>query len=122
MWVVSPFLTLWAIVVMVIFQNSGSIGIKPKRYTIEWMQAIRERERQENTNPVTRYLDRRRTDRGCRRSGSASARRTRTPSRGTWTVAARIVEAVDQGARAPGEHEPRHEVPGPSPHGSWRHL
>merc|ERR1712226_477972 len=55
---------LWAITVMVIFQNAGSIGIKPKRYTIEWMQATRERERQENTNPVTRYLDRRRTERG----------------------------------------------------------
>merc|ERR1711957_955946 len=59
-----PFLTLWAIVVMVIFQNSGSIGIKPKRYTIEWMQATKERGSQENTNPVTRYLDRRRTERG----------------------------------------------------------
>merc|ERR1719394_1009205 len=60
----TPFLTLWAVVVMVIFQNAGSIGIKPKRYTIEWMQATKERERQENTNPVTRYLDRRRTERG----------------------------------------------------------
>merc|ERR1712107_676199 len=59
MWVVTPFLTLWAITTMVIFQNAGSTGIKPKRYTIEWMQATKERERQENTNPVTRYLDRR---------------------------------------------------------------
>lgn len=63
-WVVSPFLIVWALSVMVVVQNSGSIGIKPKRYTIEWMQATRERERQENTNPVTRYLDRRRTERG----------------------------------------------------------
>eukprot|EP00440_Ansanella_granifera_P013856 gb/GFBE01015055.1/.p1 GENE.gb/GFBE01015055.1/~~gb/GFBE01015055.1/.p1 ORF type:complete len:112 (+),score=24.77 gb/GFBE01015055.1/:1-336(+) len=55
---------MWALLVMVVFQNAGSIGIRPKRYTIEWMQANRERERQENTNPVTRYLDRRRTERG----------------------------------------------------------
>merc|ERR1711933_76520 len=64
MWVMTPFLTLWAITVMVIFQNSGSIGIKPKWYTIEWLLATKERERQENTNPVTRYLDRRRAERG----------------------------------------------------------
>merc|ERR1712066_757137 len=44
--------------------NAGSIGIKPKRYTIEWIQANKERERIENTNPVTRYLDRRRHERG----------------------------------------------------------
>merc|ERR1712060_460829 len=44
--------------------NAGSIGIRPKRYTIEWMNAQRERERIENCNPVTRYLDRRRTERG----------------------------------------------------------
>merc|ERR1712113_1083478 len=30
----------------------------------EWMQTTKERERQENTNPVTRYLDRRRNERG----------------------------------------------------------
>merc|ERR1712194_645595 len=30
---------------------------------------------------------------GCRRRGSVSARRTRTPSRGTWTVAVRSVAA-----------------------------
>jgi len=65
MWVVTPFLVLWALTTMVIFQNAGSIGIKPKRYTIEWIQATKERERIENTNPVTRYLDRRRTERGC---------------------------------------------------------
>ncbi|CAK9053390.1 unnamed protein product [Durusdinium trenchii] len=63
-WVVSPIMITLAIVFMMIFQNAGSIGIRPKRYTIEWMQANRERERQENTNPVTRYLDRRRTERG----------------------------------------------------------
>jgi len=64
MWIMAPILSLWSIIFMIIFQNSGSIGIKPKRYTIEWMQATRERERQENTNPVTRYLDRRRNERG----------------------------------------------------------
>jgi len=64
MWVCSPFLIVWAITTMVIFQNAGSIGVKPKRYTPEWMQATKERERQENTNPVTRYLDRRRGERG----------------------------------------------------------
>merc|ERR1712137_1043647 len=64
MWCVAPWLTLWAITFMVIFQNYGGIGIKPKRYTIEWMQATKERERIENCNPVTRYLDRRRAERG----------------------------------------------------------
>merc|ERR1712070_168596 len=64
MWVCTPFLVLWALTTMVIFQNAGSIGIKPKRYTIEWIQATKERERIENTNPVTRYLDRRREERG----------------------------------------------------------
>eukprot|EP00929_Paragymnodinium_shiwhaense_P073636 TRINITY_DN375_c0_g1_i4.p2 TRINITY_DN375_c0_g1~~TRINITY_DN375_c0_g1_i4.p2 ORF type:complete len:219 (-),score=36.66 TRINITY_DN375_c0_g1_i4:139-795(-) len=63
-WSVAPVLVLWALVTMVVFQNAGSIGIKPKRYTIEWMQASKERERQENCNPVTRYLDRRREERG----------------------------------------------------------
>merc|ERR1712014_352688 len=61
---VIPWLVLWALTTMVIFQNMGSIGIKPKRYTIEWIQATKERERQENCNPVTRYLDRRRAERG----------------------------------------------------------
>eukprot|EP00747_Dinoflagellata_sp_TGD_P099580 gnl/TRDRNA2_/TRDRNA2_167791_c0_seq1.p1 gnl/TRDRNA2_/TRDRNA2_167791_c0~~gnl/TRDRNA2_/TRDRNA2_167791_c0_seq1.p1 ORF type:complete len:229 (+),score=43.81 gnl/TRDRNA2_/TRDRNA2_167791_c0_seq1:62-748(+) len=64
MWVASPFLITASIVFMVIFQNMGSIGIKPKRYTIEWQNATKERERIENTNPVTRYLDRRRNERG----------------------------------------------------------
>lgn len=40
------------------------IGIKPKRYTLEWMLANKERERAENSNPMTRYLDRRRKERG----------------------------------------------------------
>ncbi|CAK0823024.1 unnamed protein product, partial [Prorocentrum cordatum] len=64
MWVVTPWLVLWSLVTMVIFQNAGSVGIRPKRYTVEWLQATKERERIENTNPVTRYLDRRRTERG----------------------------------------------------------
>jgi len=64
MWVITPFLVVWSLVTMVIVQNGGSIGIKPKRYTIEWIQATKERERCENTNPVTRYLDRRRAERG----------------------------------------------------------
>ncbi|OEH80525.1 hypothetical protein cyc_07811 [Cyclospora cayetanensis] len=40
------------------------IGIKPKRYTKDWMLANKERERAENSNPMTRYLDRRRKERG----------------------------------------------------------
>mmetsp|Transcript_5086 Transcript_5086/g.12198 ORF Transcript_5086/g.12198 Transcript_5086/m.12198 type:complete len:226 (+) Transcript_5086:58-735(+) len=63
-WVVIPCLALWAITTMVVVQNAGSFGIRPKRYTIEWLMATKERERIENTNPVTRYLDRRRTERG----------------------------------------------------------
>ncbi len=45
-------------------QKTGNIGIKPKRYTIDWCQATKERERVENSNPVTRYLDRRVAERG----------------------------------------------------------
>jgi hypothetical protein len=64
MWVMSPWLVLWAITTMVLFQNAGSINVRPKRFTPEWMQATKERERIENCNPVTRYLDRRRSERG----------------------------------------------------------
>ena len=62
-WMVTPVLVGMALCIMVVFQNGGSIGIKPKRYTIEWVEATKERERIENTNPVTRYLDRRRYER-----------------------------------------------------------
>ncbi|XP_952419.1 uncharacterized protein TA12410 [Theileria annulata] len=47
-----------------LIQNSFLIGIKPKRYTIEWINAEKERALAENTNPVTRYLERRRSERG----------------------------------------------------------
>ncbi|KAK1938563.1 CG8 protein [Babesia divergens] len=47
-----------------LFQNMMLIGIKPKRYTIEWIEAQKERELAENTNPISRYLDRRRSERG----------------------------------------------------------
>jgi len=63
-WVGAPFFCLAVFIGSNIFQNMGSIGIKPKRYTVEWEEAQRERERAENTNPVTRYLDRRRSERG----------------------------------------------------------
>lgn len=42
----------------------GTIGIKPKRYTVEWLEAQKERDRIENSNAVTNYLDRRRKERG----------------------------------------------------------
>ncbi|KAF8819570.1 Cg8 family protein, partial [Cardiosporidium cionae] len=47
-----------------VISNMGCIGVRPKRYTIEWMEASKERDRAENTNPFTRYLDRRRKERG----------------------------------------------------------
>ncbi|KAK1442858.1 hypothetical protein BgAZ_303760 [Babesia gibsoni] len=47
-----------------LFQNMMLIGVKPKRYTIEWIEAQQERELAENTNPISRYLDRRRSERG----------------------------------------------------------
>ncbi|AFZ79163.1 hypothetical protein BEWA_020090 [Theileria equi strain WA] len=47
-----------------IIQNAFLIGIKPKRYTIEWINASKERDLAENTNPISRYLDRRRSERG----------------------------------------------------------
>ncbi|ORM40806.1 uncharacterized protein BXIN_2267 [Babesia sp. Xinjiang] len=47
-----------------LFQNMMLIGVKPKRYTIEWIEAQKERELAENTNPISRYLDRRRSERG----------------------------------------------------------
>eukprot|EP00388_Colpodella_angusta_P016102 GDKJ01039914.1.p1 GENE.GDKJ01039914.1~~GDKJ01039914.1.p1 ORF type:complete len:200 (+),score=47.58 GDKJ01039914.1:1-600(+) len=42
----------------------GTIGIKPKRFTVEWLEAQKERDRIENSNAVTNYLDRRRKERG----------------------------------------------------------
>jgi hypothetical protein len=44
--------------------NFRNIGVKPKRFTPEWVAAMKERERAENTNPVSRYMDRRRRERG----------------------------------------------------------
>jgi hypothetical protein len=44
--------------------NFRYIGVKPKRFTPEWIAAMKERERAENTNPVSRYMDRRRRERG----------------------------------------------------------
>jgi hypothetical protein len=63
-WVGFPLLLFMSIVGMTVLQNAGSIGIRPKRYTEEWVIATKERERVENCNPVTRYLDRRRAERG----------------------------------------------------------
>merc|ERR1711862_476030 len=78
LWVGAPFLILGVFVLSMILQNAGSIGIKPKRYSIEWIQANRERERQENTNPVTRYLDRRRQSEAASGWPSTTCRGTRT--------------------------------------------
>jgi len=64
LWVGVPFLIGGMMMMMIFIQNAGSIGIKPKRYTQEWLVATKERERVENTNPITRYLDRRRRERG----------------------------------------------------------
>ncbi|CEM07841.1 unnamed protein product [Vitrella brassicaformis CCMP3155] len=44
--------------------QGGAIGVKPKRYTVEWQEAEKERDRAENANPCTRYLERRRKERG----------------------------------------------------------
>lgn len=51
-------------IVSLLLLNARSIGVKPKRYTIEWREAEKERARAENANPCTRYLDRRRKERG----------------------------------------------------------
>lgn len=63
-WFMFPFLftTIWTFSFFLI--NARFIGVKPRRYTPEWIAAAKERERAENTNPVTRYLDRRRSERG----------------------------------------------------------
>merc|ERR1712061_157171 len=58
-WVGAPVLCSFLIAMILIFKNANCIGIKPKRYTIDWLHAQKERERTENGNPVTRYLDRR---------------------------------------------------------------
>ncbi|GFE54759.1 CG8 [Babesia ovis] len=55
-------LTIFSIAFLI--QNMMLIGVKPKRYTVEWIEAQKERELAENTNPITRYLDRRRRERG----------------------------------------------------------
>ncbi|KNG77299.1 hypothetical protein PFMG_03507, partial [Plasmodium falciparum IGH-CR14] len=46
------------------FHHISYLVIKPKRFTVECVEANKERERAENTNPITRYLDRRRKERG----------------------------------------------------------
>ena len=63
-WVAFPllFTLLWSTASVLL--NARNIGVKPKRFTPEWMAAAKERERAENTNPVTRYMDRRRRERG----------------------------------------------------------
>lgn len=63
-WVGAPILVTTITVFLTLGQKTGNVGIKPKRYTIEWLQATKERERVENTNPVTRFLDRRCRERG----------------------------------------------------------
>ncbi|KAF4696063.1 hypothetical protein FOZ60_002294 [Perkinsus olseni] len=63
-WVGAPIVVLGVLCLGHIIQTMGQIGVKPKRYTPEWVEATKERERAENTNPVTRYLDRRRAERG----------------------------------------------------------
>eukprot|EP00922_Rhytidocystis_sp_ex-Travisia-forbesii_P009022 GHVS01013161.1.p1 GENE.GHVS01013161.1~~GHVS01013161.1.p1 ORF type:complete len:241 (-),score=37.39 GHVS01013161.1:231-953(-) len=40
------------------------IGIKPKYFTPEWQEAMKERDRAENSNAIQCYLDRRRKERG----------------------------------------------------------
>lgn len=55
---------LFVFTVAFLILNLGTYGIKPKRFTIEWMLASKERDRAENSNPCTRYLDRRRKERG----------------------------------------------------------
>eukprot|EP01066_Platyproteum_vivax_P015750 Platyproteum_vivax@DN6924_c0_g1_i4.p1 len=40
------------------------VGIRPRVYSPEWMEASKERDRAENCNPVGRYMDRRRIERG----------------------------------------------------------
>uniref|UniRef100_A0A0G4HC95 Cg8 protein n=1 Tax=Chromera velia CCMP2878 TaxID=1169474 RepID=A0A0G4HC95_9ALVE len=47
-----------------LFMYGFQFGVKPKRYTVEWIEAEKERDRCENTNPVGHYLDRRRRERG----------------------------------------------------------
>ena len=42
--------------ISVVICKGSSLGIKPKRYTQEWMIATKEREKVENTNPVLARL------------------------------------------------------------------
>lgn len=63
-WVGCPILLAFTFLAIVSLKNAGNIGIKPKRYTIDWVMAMKERERCENSNPITRYLDRRVAERG----------------------------------------------------------
>jgi hypothetical protein len=63
-WAGIPVAVMFGILFANMIQNLGSIGIRPKRFTPEWQGMMKERERAENTNPVTRYLDRRRAERG----------------------------------------------------------
>ncbi|CDJ62436.1 Chromosome II, complete genome, related [Eimeria necatrix] len=57
-------LLLFSLTVAFMITTFSLVGIRPKRFTLEWMLANKERERAENSNPMTRYLDRRRKERG----------------------------------------------------------
>jgi hypothetical protein len=63
-WVAFPILFTFYWMTSFVLLNARFVGVKPKRFTPEWMAAMKERERAENTNPVTRYMDRRRRERG----------------------------------------------------------
>mmetsp|Transcript_18992 Transcript_18992/g.47496 ORF Transcript_18992/g.47496 Transcript_18992/m.47496 type:complete len:260 (+) Transcript_18992:124-903(+) len=64
LWVGIPGILLWFMIMISMFLHAGAIGIKPKRFTVDWVMASKERDRAENSNPVTRYLDRRVSERG----------------------------------------------------------
>ncbi|CAD7932683.1 unnamed protein product [Amoebophrya sp. A25] len=64
LWVGIPGIILWAMIMISMGLHGSAIGIKPKRFTIDWVMAAKERERCENGNPITRYLDRRISERG----------------------------------------------------------
>eukprot|EP01068_Selenidium_serpulae_P008859 Selendium_serpulae@DN5085_c0_g1_i1.p1 len=64
MWIQIPIFAGAILSVSLSIVYAHQMGVKPKRYTKEWRERSAELARIENCNPITRYLDRRRRERG----------------------------------------------------------
>eukprot|EP00922_Rhytidocystis_sp_ex-Travisia-forbesii_P015255 GHVS01022767.1.p1 GENE.GHVS01022767.1~~GHVS01022767.1.p1 ORF type:complete len:291 (+),score=32.25 GHVS01022767.1:100-873(+) len=54
----------YCLLISLVYLFGPLVGLKPKYFTIEWQEAMKERDRAENSNSIQCYLDRRRKERG----------------------------------------------------------